>query len=56
MFMLIVRCPKCGRDQKTNPIIKKEGDMTSKVKRCVYCGHSFKIHSSIDKSRIVKNI
>ncbi len=54
--MLIVRCPHCGKGQKTNPIIKKQGDMTSKVKKCVYCGHSFKIHSSQESSRIVKTI
>jgi uncharacterized Zn finger protein len=54
--MLIVRCPKCGKDQKTDPRLKKKGDIISKVKRCVYCGHSFKIHSSIDKSRIVKRV
>jgi len=52
--MLIVRCPKCGRDQRTDPRIKNNGDMTTKVKRCVYCGHSFKIHSSLPTSRIVK--
>ncbi|MGV8163024.1 MAG: hypothetical protein ACP5N2_06860 [Candidatus Nanoarchaeia archaeon] len=52
--MLIVRCPKCGKDQRTAPIVKREGDLTNKVKRCVYCGHSFKIHSSLAKSRIVK--
>jgi uncharacterized Zn finger protein len=54
--MLIVRCPKCGKDQKTNPILKNTGDVTSKVKRCVYCGHSFKIHSSIEKTRIIKTV
>jgi hypothetical protein len=52
--MLIVRCPKCGRDQRTDPRIKSGEDLTNKVKRCVYCGHSFKIHSSLPKSRIVK--
>ncbi|MFA6074095.1 MAG: hypothetical protein WC758_08310 [Candidatus Woesearchaeota archaeon] len=52
--MLIVRCPKCGKDQRTAPIIKQEGDLTKKVKRCVYCGHSFKIHSTLLTSRIVK--
>lgn len=53
MHVLIVRCPKCGKDQKTMPNIKKRGDITTKVKRCVYCGHSFKIHSSLPRSRIV---
>jgi len=53
MSVLIVRCPKCGKDQKTMPHIANQGDITKKVKRCVYCGHSFKIHSSLPKSRIV---
>jgi hypothetical protein len=52
--MLIVRCPKCGKDQRTDPRTEKQGDITKKVKRCVYCGHSFKIHSSPVTSRIVK--
>ena len=52
--MLIVRCPKCGHDQRTDPKVEKLGDVTKKVKRCVYCGHSFRIHSNMDKSRIVK--
>lgn len=54
--MFIVRCNKCGHEQKTNPDVKKKGGITSKVKRCVYCGHSFRIHSSIDNTRIVKEI
>lgn len=53
LMVLIVRCPKCGQDQKTAPNVKKTGDITKKVKRCVYCGHSFKIHGSLVKSRIV---
>ncbi len=52
--MLIVRCPKCGKDQRTDPKLVKEGDVTKKIKSCVYCGHSFKIHSTIDATRIVK--
>jgi hypothetical protein len=49
--MLLVRCPRCHKDQKTDP---KAGDITAKVKRCVYCGYSFKIHGSLPKTRIVK--
>jgi len=49
--MLTVRCPKCHHDQKCDP---KPGNITDKVKRCVYCGHSFKIHIDQTKSRIMK--
>jgi Zn ribbon nucleic-acid-binding protein len=52
--MLIVRCPHCGKDQRTDPRITNLGDLTKKVKRCVYCGHSFRIHSSQVRSHIVK--
>ena len=51
--MFIVKCPKCGMNQKTDPRIKSLSEVSSKVKRCVYCGHSFKIHPNIDNSRIV---
>jgi len=53
-MVLVVKCPRCKNDQKTDPRIEKLGDITKKVKRCVYCGHSFKIHSKLPKSRIVK--
>jgi len=49
--MLTVKCPKCKHDMKYMP---SKGDITKKVKRCVYCGHSFRVHSSLKKSRIVK--
>lgn len=52
-MVLVVKCPKCGHNQKTDPKVVATGDLTKKVKKCVYCGHSFKIHSNIDKSRIV---
>jgi len=55
-MVLIVRCPKCGKDQKTAPNIEKLGDLTKKVKRCVYCGRSFKIHSNIANTRIVGQV
>jgi acetyl-CoA carboxylase beta subunit len=48
--MLVVKCPNCGRNMKTQP---RGGDVTTKVKKCVYCGKSFKIHSSMRKSQIV---
>ncbi|HJX05732.1 MAG TPA: hypothetical protein VJ461_03410 [Candidatus Nanoarchaeia archaeon] len=50
-MMLIVICPKCKNRQKTNP--KK---VASSIKTCVYCGHRFKIHSNLKKSRIVKRV
>jgi len=52
--MIIVKCPNCGNTQKTDPRVEKQGDLTKKVKRCVYCGKSFKIHSNQTKSRILK--
>lgn len=51
--MLLVRCPKCGKDQKYQP---GGGMITEKSKRCVYCGRSFKVHSSLPKSRIVRRL
>ena len=51
-MVLIVKCPKCGKNQKTNPNLKKLTDLSKKVKRCVYCGKSFKISPPGD-SRIV---
>ena len=44
--MLLLRCPKCGQKMKYNsatPIL------TKKRKRCVYCGHSFKVTDNIVK-------
>jgi len=49
-MMLLVMCPRCGNQQKTNPKV-----VLGSVKKCVYCGHSFVIHSS-QKDRIVKLI
>ncbi|MBR9692859.1 hypothetical protein GOV07_02900 [Candidatus Woesearchaeota archaeon] len=51
--MFIVKCPGCGKEQKTQP---RPGLVTSKTKRCVYCGRNFKIHGSMPKSRIVKKV
>jgi ribosomal protein S27E len=49
--MLKVKCPKCGKEQNYLP---RPGMITEKSKRCVYCGHTFKIHSNQEKSRIIK--
>ncbi|MEK6963330.1 MAG: hypothetical protein AABX70_02795 [Nanoarchaeota archaeon] len=46
---LVVRCPKCRKSMRCDPRI----DITKAIKRCVYCGRYFKIHSTLDKSRIV---
>ncbi len=51
--MFLVKCPKCKHDMKYQPTI---GDITKKKKKCVYCNHTFLIHSNLDKSRIVKKI
>lgn len=54
--MLKVKCPKCHHEMLYDP--KSSGsivsDITKKVKKCVYCGHSFKVHSTLLKTRIVK--
>ncbi|MBR9703315.1 hypothetical protein GOV10_04720 [Candidatus Woesearchaeota archaeon] len=50
MALLTVRCPRCGHDQKYQPM---GGDITQKSKKCVYCPRTFKVHSSLPKSRIV---
>lgn len=49
--MMIVKCPKCKHNMKYSP---KRGEISNKSKRCVYCGHTFKIHSDLEKSRIIK--
>ena len=49
--MLEVKCPSCHHIMKYQP---KEGTITEKVKRCVYCGRSFKIHASLNESRVHK--
>ena len=47
---LLVMCPNCGGRQKTNPKV-----ISGSVKRCVYCGKSFVIHS-MNKDRILKEV
>ncbi|MBU1199428.1 MAG: hypothetical protein KKF46_07005 [Nanoarchaeota archaeon] len=48
---LIVICPKCKHQQKTNP-----QKIVSAVKTCVYCGKRFKIHSNEKKTQILKRV
>ena len=50
MFQLLVKCPRCGNSQKTQP-----RKVMNSVKRCVYCGHAFVIHSA-QKERIVRAV
>ncbi len=56
--MLKVSCPKCKKVQNYEPKIKNINhySITTKIKRCVYCGYSFKVHSNQEKSRIVENV
>ncbi len=55
-MLLLVRCDKCGNNQKVAPRVKSRSDVSKKSKRCVYCGKSFKIHSGLDNSRILKEL
>jgi phage FluMu protein Com len=48
--MLKVSCPRCKKIQSYQP---QTGSITDKIKRCVYCGCSFKVHSNQVKSRII---
>ena len=50
--MFVVKCPECKHDMRYQPI--KAGVVSEKKKKCVYCGHTFKIHTSSIKSRIVR--
>ncbi|MEM4710634.1 MAG: hypothetical protein QXL18_01670 [Candidatus Woesearchaeota archaeon] len=49
--MIIVMCPKCFKKQKYLP---QKGLLSEKSKRCVYCGHTFKIYINPYKNRILK--
>jgi DNA-directed RNA polymerase subunit M/transcription elongation factor TFIIS len=54
--MLRVSCPKCKNVQNYDPQLRNENtSISTKTKRCVYCGHTFKVHSNQEKSRIVEN-
>ncbi|MEM4259943.1 MAG: hypothetical protein QXG00_01790 [Candidatus Woesearchaeota archaeon] len=54
--MLKVKCPKCHQEMLYNPNTTNSNlsEITKKIKKCVYCGHSFKVHSELMKSRLVK--
>ena len=47
---LLVMCPQCGNRQKTQP-----QKVMGAVKKCVYCGRSFVIHSAA-KDRIIQRV
>ena len=49
--MLKVSCPKCKHVMNYEP---RGGMISSKTKTCVYCGHTFKVHSNQEKSRIIQ--
>jgi hypothetical protein len=48
MTKLFVRCPSCGNHMRSDP-----RNVLTAVKRCVYCGTSFKIHTPGGVSRIL---
>ncbi len=48
--MYLVRCPHCAHDMKYQENLNsphKKSNISSKVKRCVYCGKSFKVKDHI---------
>ncbi len=55
-MMFIVRCDRCGQDQKVEPRVQRRCEVSQKSKKCVYCGKTFKIHSNFKKTRIVREL
>ena len=55
-MMFVVRCDRCGNDQKVAPRLRGRWEVSKKSKKCVYCGKTFKIHSDFSKSRIVEEV
>jgi len=45
--MFLVKCPKCGHEQKTQPM--NNNDFSKKRKVCVYCGKGFGVKDHIVK-------
>jgi uncharacterized protein YbaR (Trm112 family) len=45
-MMFLLKCPKCKHDMKYQTT---DQILTKKVKKCVYCGRSFKIRDRIIK-------
>ena len=52
-MMFKVMCPKCGNKMNYAP---RKGLPMRKVKRCVYCGKSFTVHSGGNNTRIVRRL
>jgi Zn ribbon nucleic-acid-binding protein len=45
--MLLLKCPKCGQKMKYEAL--NNNNISKKRKKCVYCGHSFKVVDCIVK-------
>ena len=50
--IILCKCPKCGKNQKTQPSKK----LIDSRKRCVYCGKSFRVYKNVNDNTIVKII
>lgn len=50
--MFVVRCPECKQTMRYQAI--KTAPISDKKKKCVYCGHTFKIHPNFNESRILR--
>lgn len=48
--MLVVQCRRCQRRMRYQPT---GGLVSEKKKRCVFCGHTFRVHPSLPESRII---
>ncbi len=51
-MVFVVRCPSCKRVMRYNPV---KSSIVNARKVCVFCGRSFKVHSSILDSNIVSS-
>ena len=45
-MMMLLKCPSCKNQMKYE---SRAQVLADNVKRCVYCGHSFKVRASIVK-------
>jgi uncharacterized protein YbaR (Trm112 family) len=46
MILLLLKCPQCKKDMKYHTYSSKDS-VANKVKKCVYCGRSYKIKDNI---------
>jgi len=44
--MLLLKCPRCKNNMKYQPT---NSELSTKVKRCVYCGRTYKVKENIVK-------